>query len=335
MRRRGFATLVFIIIVAVVIAIAAAVWIYGSLHSKPQLSDADVSNLVIFLQQNGVQAAVIQKFDPPNSASTWLVKSDGEKIFLYSKNLGECPTEWWPLDAWENDIVADKAVAVAILPDQAEVFDLALRKYFDITPYLKGYSINPSWRSIFTTNKNGSGSYCAGGPSAAAGGLSDFGKVLSPDGHYLAMSTTTQTGSYASSGTEFFSAITAISQIQLSSSSYYLTTSPLSFKDFEFLAWSTDSSYILLANPNNYPDYTKDIAIYDVKNATTSYYKVNSAVIFNADFEIFIYPSTILYENSSWPNSEIGGTFSVNFDNKSAQPINILPNQIKMVGLIQ
>ncbi len=83
---------------------------------------------------------------------------------------------------------------------------------------------------------------------------------------------------------------------------------------------------------NNFRRYLLDT--YDIKNDKTTYIDASlyTTIPDGNSFVNFIYPSQVLFSKND-VNGQ-GGTFAINFSSSNPNKTNILPNQIKLVGLI-
>jgi hypothetical protein len=303
------AAIIIMVVVGVFIASAFAIWyLKDPSLQAPSLQDADVVNLVSFLKQKNISAAVVQKIASSNYGSTWLVKSDGEKIFLYSKNLGAIGEGLSPLPAYDTLIGDVDAAGVSVLPDQAEVYDLSLNKIYDISSYLTGHPVNASANIEFYD------------PTEAE----SIPNALSPDGKYLV--------NYAD-------------QLQHNTSTIQLTkvnpdgsVTPLfQFSPtYSFLAWSIDSNYILMMQDPEDPN--RGLEVYDIKDATTMHIDAtpdlpSGRFSFDASgFLAFIYPSQVIFgDDQPSRSSEL---LSADLTNLDQTETTILPNGIKIAGFI-
>jgi hypothetical protein len=307
------------ILVVILIALAVSI-LYGGYRTYDffahrndyQLQSAEVSSLINFLKAHNLQAAVVQKIYAPNNGSTWLVKSDGQTIFLYSKDLGtyEDLTTLPYIDQALGSGAADKAY---LLPGDAQVYDKNLDRYWDISSDVVGYITNSAEEGEFARYP-------------AVGSGDPAGNVLSPNGEY---------------------SINYADQLQNNTDTIQLNKigldgTPVPLLQFpgtnSLLSWSTDSNYILMIHDPRYPNEGLDI--YDIHDATTTHVNttIDSAARFaggnGSMFATFIYPSTILFSKFQFNNAQIGGVFSIDLTDANQTEMMILPNEIKMVGLI-
>lgn len=278
----------------------------SSQQTTALLQDSDISNLVSFLKNNSLQAAVIEQVLKPNSANVWLVKSDGQKILIYQKDLGTY-TDITNQDRYNIDIAAGAVEGVSLLPDYIEVYDNKLNKTFDISKYIKNFQVDPNWDNTVAEKKVWSNSsYYAGS--------------LSPDGKHELTYDNASTGNMQ---------LNQVQYINGQFSNKLITTFPNSRKSI-FVSWSPDGNYLLIRTVGG---IAKGLDIYDIRNNKTNHVDDSLAIGVPAGntFTSFAYPSEVIFSKNDINGQ--GGTFAINFANNEDQ-VSILPNQIKMVGLI-
>jgi hypothetical protein len=299
MHKKAWLALYFI--VGAIVICVAVLWFSASRseNTSPDLNNSDIASLVTFLQQSNLQAAVVQKFYQPNNASTWLVKSDGQTIFLYSKNLGTIYDYGVRLN-YDMDIQGPYAAGPELLPGFAIVRDDNSETNYNISQYLAVAS-----SSAFI-------------PTALLIPSVPISYFLSPNERY------SMTGSLASG--------TTLSSVQMQSDT--IVNTPIAQIPYptQFINWSVDGNYMLFKKDQASPE---GLEIYNIRNATTTY--IDGTIGSEAQdlikpFPYYIYPSTVIF---GWMNPDgVEATYALNFANNNQTTTEILPEQIKLVGFI-
>ena len=263
------------------------------------LKDSDTAALVTFLKQNNMQAAVVQQIYKPNNASVWIIKADGEKILLYSKDLGTY-TSLVDRPRYNLDIDEAEADGTFLLPGNQAAYDSTLKKTYDISKYVTGNSSD-----VIPYNDS---------RSEKIWGTSAYG-YLSPNAQYSI--------TYPYPGMELNSV--AVQNGKTVPTPY----APIPAS--AFISWSPDSNYILLRKKSG---VDMGLDVYDIRDKKTTYMDVTlgGRLMDGNAFSAFLYPSTILFSKQNGGGH--GGVFALNFADSDQNIISLAPNEIKMVGLI-
>lgn len=248
MNKKGFAPVLILILVVIVLCTGVAVWYF--LRNSPDytLNNSEVSTLTSFLKENNLQAIAIEKLYQSNGASIWIVKSDGQEVFLYKKDLG---TDGWGRPNYLALIDDSGAPGLSLFPDQAELADNdpstgvnnypdnRNRQIIDISKYITGHAADPFWQTV----KNGIGE-------------------VSPGGKYVInlKDAIVATGPHEASGYEFLQLNKVVRQDGA------ISSTPMSLLPGANYVWSQDGNYILLQTQRY-----STLGIYDINDATTTF----------------------------------------------------------------
>jgi hypothetical protein len=292
-----------------------------------KITDGEVSGLVSLLKKDNIQAAVVKKIYKPNNGSTWLIKSNGEKIFLYSEDLGTYTDSWTGThENYANDLKSN-GTGEYILPDQAQVYNTGSGEIYDISSYINGHIPDSSKNLIFTNNvikqdsvllptiPVNSESSNKTDPHTGIQGTKD----ISPNGKYTFEEAD---GYHPNSG--------VIETVDQNGITHTIIQLP---KNYYLKNWSLDSNYVLI-----WPYPSKELDVYDVSNNSVVNKFPLASIDHNdaLDGSYFIYPSEMLLGGfySVASKTLFDGLYSMDLNDPIQVKTKILPNEIKLVGLI-
>lgn len=320
MNRRGSVAL--IALIGILLFFVVGLFLYFKVPSFTALfnplHDSDATNLISFLQQNNLQAAIVQQSYPPNNASTWLVKANGAKTLLYSKDLGTV-VELLPVSVYQNSGFPynDGPYEVFLEPGDQAVYDSTLKKSFSISSYI----------SMSTSNNDTFASILAGYPYLVN---SNF-NFVSPNGQYFLDIPNQELD------------VLEMTNGQVAQKS--IVSIPFPSNDFpykDFLGWSPNGNYVAFRfGVNN----GEEFAVYDLGNNqwtnTINYvggesYNIDNALwdIGTGNLSFFIYPTSVVAYMGSVDGSIPRGTYAVDIANNNEPAQFLLPSQIRIVGFI-
>jgi len=266
MDRRGFSTLFVAAVVVVLIVTAIGYFfVYPAIQknsSQDMLQDSDISGLATFLQQSGMEAAVVEKLYQSNYDSVWLVKKDGEKILIAKQDLGAYVDKKGLFEPHAFLVTQQFSKGdVALLPDDAQIYSLISGMSYNISSYLNGYAVSSEWSDPALQKYLG---------VVYTEDTRLYSSLLSPDGKHLLA------GNY---GYIPFNELMTISSYFPDPTLVPVARTPLD----RFSAWSVDGQYFLgskTQNPNPdqiYPSSTESVI---TSVGLGSYvYDINSGVV--------------------------------------------------------
>lgn len=281
MGRNGFGRKLTVLVCAIIIIVGVFLWFYVKPNTVDyQLQSSEVSRLVAYLQLNNLQAAVVQKIYD-NAVSNWIVKSNGQMIFLDKRNLGYVAAGIGPEEPAAQQILTDDkleggtaAIGIYVLQDQAEINEWneygsgcdnacsypSQGTIRDISTYATGHQVDPFWHAnplIASTL----------GLNAVWG----YGNTVSPDGNYIVMEDQSTTIGWVMYPGEplAYQPYPILMLAKIIKNGNSISYQPITYLPAEEGAeWSTDSRYILLGNE-----------IYDVQQNNGAYVKVSSVIV--------------------------------------------------------